>query len=477
MRSLFVLAVVAAALALPSAQAASPPDLHAGGYVLFVAHAGTGKGCALDGSRVQRASAAVSRHAPPVARVLAAPDCVARGTAQALFGRAAAAAPLGPLPPTPAARRQRLAQLERLLAAAPPAGKNTVLVGHPATLAALRGVRLGRVDAAVFQPGARAAVARVAAGGWDALLRPRTPSRFQEWDVRGNRSLPRGVHPHDIWPAGDGTVWYTGQFNSTMGRLNPATGRYHEIPLGAGASPHGVISDAAGNAWITDQGLNAIVRVDRITEQVTVYPIPAPQSAPNTATFDKRGVLWFTGYGGWYGRLDPRVGTVEVWPAPRGFGPYGIDTTPAGDVWFVSLDGGYLARIDVDTAALTVYDPPSRNAGTRRVWSDSRGRLWVTESNARKLALYDPAAAQWREWNLPAGAAASPYAVWVDEQDKVWITDFGTNALLRFDPATERFESFPYPSGNSLVRQIVGADGVLWGAASGRDKIVAFRMP
>ncbi|HWH06574.1 MAG TPA: hypothetical protein VNT23_09085, partial [Gaiellaceae bacterium] len=322
-----------------------------------------------------------------------------------------------------------------------------------------------------------APVARVAPGGWDALLRPRTPSRFQEWDVRGNRSLPRGVHPHDIWPAGDGTVWYTGQFNGTMGRLDPATGRYREIPLGSGASPHGVIADAAGNGWITDQGLNAIVRVDRVTEQVTVYPIPAANSAPNTATFDRRGVLWFTGYGGWYGRLDPADGRVEVWPAPRGFGPYGIDTAPSGDVWFVSLDGGYLARVDPQTAALTVYDPPTPNAGTRRVWADSQGRLWVTESNARKLAMYDPAAARWREWNLPAGANASPYAVWVDGQDKVWVTDFGTNALLRFDPATERFETFPYPSVNSLVRQIVGADGVLWGAASGRDKIVAFRMP
>ena len=30
----------------------------------------------------------------------------------------------------------------------------------------------------------------------------------------------------------------------------------------------------------------------------------------NTATFDHTGVLWFTGQGGIYGRLDPVVGRV-----------------------------------------------------------------------------------------------------------------------------------------------------------------------
>ena len=33
---------------------------------------------------------------------------------------------------------------------------------------------------------------------------------FQEWNV----ATPARVHPHDLWPAGDGTVWYTGQFKA-----------------------------------------------------------------------------------------------------------------------------------------------------------------------------------------------------------------------------------------------------------------------
>ena len=72
-----------------------------------------------------------------------------------------------------------------------------------------------------------------------------------------------------------------------------------EIPLGAGSAPHGVITGPDGAAWVTDGGLNAIVRVDAGDRAVTVYPAPAiPDANLNTAAFDGDGILWFTGQNG-----------------------------------------------------------------------------------------------------------------------------------------------------------------------------------
>ena len=71
-----------------------------------------------------------------------------------------------------------------------------------------------------------------------------------------------GSRPHDVAPAVDGGVWYTGQGNGTLGWLDPATSDVREIPLGPGSRPHGVIVGPDGRAWITDGGLNAIVVVD-----------------------------------------------------------------------------------------------------------------------------------------------------------------------------------------------------------------------
>jgi len=163
--------------------------------------------------------------------------------------------------------------------------------------------------------------------------------------------VPVGSYPHDVAPAPDGTVWYTAQFTGELGRLDPATGTTHHIKLGQGSRPHGVIVGPDGAPWITDGGLNAIVRVDPKTDIVQVFPLPKGREGANlnTATFDRRGFIWFTGQSGVYGRMDPKVGSVQVFDAPHGAGPYGIATAPDGMVYYASLAGGYIARVDLET--------------------------------------------------------------------------------------------------------------------------------
>jgi virginiamycin B lyase len=299
-----------------------------------------------------------------------------------------------------------------------------------------------------------------------------TPSGEVQLRVR-EFSVPSGTHPHDVAPARDGGVWYTAQRSGQLGWLNPKNGRSRLTSLGSGSAPHGVIVGPDGAPWITDSGLNAIVRVDPRTRRVRRFALPASTGYANlnTATFDRRGILWFTGQSGIYGRLDPKTGRLRVFRAPRGEGPYGIATTPSGDVYYTSLAGSYLGRIDVRTGTATVLRPPTAGQGARRAWSDSRGRIWISEWNAGRVGMYDPRTKRWREWRVP-GSNPMIYAVYVDERDKVWLSDFGANALVRFDPATQRFTRVPLPSAGAAVRQILGRTGEVWGAESGTDKLV-----
>jgi virginiamycin B lyase len=282
-----------------------------------------------------------------------------------------------------------------------------------------------------------------------------------------------GSHPHDVAPAVDGGVWYTGQHNGTLGYLDPDGGAVREIPLGGGSAPHGVIVGPDGAPWITDGGLNAIVRVDPTSSAVRVFPLPSERAGANlnTAAFDDAGVLWFTGQSGIYGRLDPASGAMDVRDAPGGRGPYGITATPEGDIWYASLAGSHIARIDKATGEATVVEPPTEAQGARRVWSDSQGRIWVSEWDAGQVAVHDPATGDWREWPLP-GDNPQAYAVYVDARDVVWLTDFGANAIVRFDPATETFTPAALPSAGAAVRQLLGRDGEVWGAESAVDRLV-----
>jgi virginiamycin B lyase len=273
--------------------------------------------------------------------------------------------------------------------------------------------------------------------------------------------------------ASDGGIWYTGQSNGTLGWLDPASGAVREAKLPSGAAPHGVITGPDGAAWVTDQGLQAIVRVTPGDFHEDVFPVPGATS-PHTAVFDHEGVLWFTGASGYVGRLDPASGKVDTFPVPRGAGPYGIAVTPSDDIWFVSLQQSYLGRVDKSTGAMTVVEPPTSGAGTRRIWSDSSGRLWITYWDVGLFASYDPAGSTWRERD-PPGDLNQPYSIYVDELDAVWMSDFGRNAIVRFDPLTEKFQTFSSDTPNAAVRQMTGRPGEAWGAESGLDRLVVVR--
>jgi virginiamycin B lyase len=285
--------------------------------------------------------------------------------------------------------------------------------------------------------------------------------------------VPKGGHPHDVAPAPDGRVWYTAQRQGALGRLDPATGKAEHIPLGEASAPHGVIVGPDGAAWVTDGGLNAIMRVDPQTKSVKTWKLPQDRNSANlnTAAFDSNGVLWFTGQNGIYGQLNPQTGDMKVYDAPQGRGPYGITATPSGEVYYASLAGNHIARINTNTGQATVIEPPTPGQGARRVWADSTSRVWVSEWSSGNVSVYDPATQKWQSWKLP-GEKPRAYSLYVDDNDIVWLTDFTANAIVRFDPRTEEFERFPSDRSGANVRQMLGRKGEVWGAESGADRLV-----
>jgi virginiamycin B lyase len=286
--------------------------------------------------------------------------------------------------------------------------------------------------------------------------------------------IPRGHRVHDVWadPAPNGPVWFSAQGSGHLGILDPKSGKVELVALGQGSSPHGVIAGADGAPWLTDSGQNAIVRVDPKTREV--LPEDSGYTNLNTAIFDLKGVHWFTGQSGIYGRLDPRTGDMKVFKAPKGRGPYGIHVTPQGVVYYASLAGSHIARIDGASGAATVIEPPTPRQGARRVWSDSKGNIWVAEWNSGNLSRYEPGTGKWSAWKAP-GEAPKVYAVYVDETDKVWVSEWASQTMLRFDPASEKFESFKSSSTSANVRQIHGRKSEVWTPESAADKIVVYR--
>lgn len=315
-----------------------------------------------------------------------------------------------------------------------------------------------------------AAAGALAAAAAPALAQDLPP--LQAWPLK----TPQRSGIHDVAPAPDGGVWFSAQRSGHLGWFDPRTARVDLVALGAGSAPHGVIQGPDGAAWLTDGGQQAIVRVAWPSRELSLFRLPdgTPYANLNTAAFDADGRLWFTGQSGVIGRVTPKTGKVELWDAPKGRGPYGICATPAGAVWYCSLAGSFIAQIDLASGASRVVEPPTAAQGARRVWSDSRGRIWVSEWNSGQVSMHDPKANSWRAWKLP-GAGPRCYAVYVDERDQVWLSDFGANATLRFDPVREHFDVWVHPREGANVRQILGRPGEVWLPESGSEHLALIR--
>ncbi len=58
-----------------------------------------------------------------------------------------------------------------------------------------------------------------------------------------------GSRPHDSHAAADGSIWWTGQYASKLGRLDPRTGQIREFDVPPNSQPHGLAEDPQGNIW------------------------------------------------------------------------------------------------------------------------------------------------------------------------------------------------------------------------------------
>jgi hypothetical protein len=305
-----------------------------------------------------------------------APSCASRATALRVFGRSRLTRATG-------------RTLERAIRSRPRRGTNTVIVG-PARGA---GVPLPRGEAWVFDRGAP--VLRLRPHGWRAFLGTRRRGRFREWSV----SSATQVYPHDIWPAGDGTVWYTAQFRGAAGRLDAATCTRRGDPARrrVGAARRG---RGCGRQCV-DHGPGARRDRPRRPDDRGRHRLPDPGAG-----------------------LESQHRRVR--PARHPLVHRRRRVLRAGR----SGDG---AR--------------RRLAGRARRRHRDDERAVRDHGHARRHRLV----------RLPPR-----------------LTDFSTNTIQRFDPETEHFQAYRIPTTDALVRQIVEVGGVIWGAESATEKLIAY---
>lgn len=285
-----------------------------------------------------------------------------------------------------------------------------------------------------------------------------------------------GSRPHDPTIAPDGSIWWTGQFSNTLGRLDPRTGAMREYLLKSpNSGPHGLVADRAGNIWYTGQSGQHVGKLDPLSGEVTEYRMPDTSArGPHTPIFDPQGNLWFTLQSGMVGRIVPRTGEVKVvrTPTARTY-PYGIVVNSKGVPWYVDFRGNRVGHVDPVTMQIREHTLPDTGARPRRIAVTPDDKVWYTDHARGYIGVFDPATGRTREWASPGGRESRPYAI-ANTGPIIWYSESGVrpNTLVRFDPATEKFQTWTIPSGGGVVRHMMATpDGNLVLALSGVNRV------
>jgi cysteine-rich repeat protein len=213
-------------------------------------------------------------------------------------------------------------------------------------------------------------------------------------------------------------------------------------------------------------------------------------------------------------------------------GAHSIEQDAQGNMWVTVTGSDQLAKLDVRTGRITLYDHPQigedKGIYPHTLQFDGQGRIWYTLSGSTHVARFDPATAEFRYFRLPPrpvdawelspvpgayGCDVAPdQSVWWSElmgprigevdpesgevsswvtplhgprrlgagpDNRIWVPFFGDSQLGRFDPQTESWKLYPLPTlpaGAELPYALTvhRGTGHVWITGSNSDTLIRF---
>ena len=226
-------------------------------------------------------------------------------------------------------------------------------------------------------------------GGGLARLDPAT-EKVDVFNPPGGMSGVGGTLDVD----GRGNAWAATKVGAI--RFDPKTREFTEFKSVTLKSPdgevdtYGVTGDREGNGWWTQFKINLVDKGDiRSGKSEEIKLPPRPSRSDGLLTAEDRRM---------YAHGVP-IDNVSV---PWAEGPRRLGADKNGDlVWMCDYWGNNLAKIDVHSMKVTMYQFPRPDVAPYDAVVDSRHNVWVNLTQAGSIAKFDPKTEKWTEFFLP----------------------------------------------------------------------------
>jgi virginiamycin B lyase len=226
-----------------------------------------------------------------------------------------------------------------------------------------------------------------------------------------------------------GTVWFAERATGKVGVID-ASGTIREYALPSpDAVPQGIVFAPDGNVYVTEQGSNAIARLNPTTGAATDIPVPTPDSTTQSGVLGPDGAIWFIERAAAkIGRMT-LDGTFTEYPLTPGCFPNRIVVGPDGALWFTELFGGKVGRITTQ-GLLTEYPVAGGPVG---ITVGADGQLYVALAYSGGVARLNLQGTVTGTWSLPGAHLPLQIAtgfhrdLWVSDNDIYHVTPYTTS--------------------------------------------------
>ena len=256
------------------------------------------------------------------------------------------------------------------------------------------------------------------------------------------------IGTHSVVVDHTGKVWGTGEGNFVM--LDPRTGQleHFERPAGMTATVGGTLDvDSKGNPWATSR--NGAITLDVAAGEYKHYEAPPVEGEVCSMecgrwgtygiTVDRDDNAWITQPGlDRIVKVDTRTGRTTA---------VNLEPLAMPEATEVDRQRRRTVRASQNSA------PPQHKAPRRNAADPNADVVWTALYTSDRIARIDTKTNQAKEYPLPT-QYSSPYAVAVDRNGVVWINTMNHDALTKFNPRTERFTEYYLPTRGTEIRHV-----------------------
>lgn len=302
---------------------------------------------------------------------------------------------------------------------------------------------------------------------------------YVEYEMPGPSRMPFSAAP-----AKDGSVWIPNfGIGNKITRLDPKTAEMQDFPVPnvGTAAVHSAIAAPDGSVWLTEQASDKLGRWDPTTQKITEYQdtyLPGKEGredggSRHTVRIDSKGMVWSSGYP--LTRFDPETGKFHDFPEAAH--TYSVTFDQDENVWFTNPGTGQIGKVDAKTYKVTQWMPPTLNTYERRIVVDTDGTVWFGEFQKGKIGRFDPKTQTFKEYDLPGGLDAYPYAMGIGLDHSIWYSSYYLDVIGRLDPNTGKVIEYPFPHSENTIREFFrDSEGRMWYGSPSNNKVGYFYL-